>query len=55
MFQASRLASDGEHLCIVTELMGSNLKALQKTYHTSLPRPLAKHILRQILKGLVQY
>lgn len=52
-----KVSSDGEHLCIVTEVMGGDVRALQTSLpagERNLPLPLAKHILRHVLQGLVQ-
>ncbi|KAF8062371.1 kinase-like protein [Lyophyllum atratum] len=44
---------DGEHLCLVTDVLGGDVKRLQvEVAKKGLPLPLAKHILLHTLRGL---
>ena len=43
---------DGDHLCLVTDVMGGDVKALQAEGNTNFPLPLAKRILLHTLRGL---
>lgn len=48
-------AKDGEgtHICLVTDVLGGTVASLmQQTKNRSLPVPLAKRVLRQMLMGL---
>lgn len=52
-----KVTTDGEHLCIVTDLMGGDVEPLMQGFYSRkrcLPLPLAKHVLRHVLQGLVQ-
>jgi serine/threonine protein kinase len=43
---------DGDHLCLVTEILGGNVKFLQKSVNKAFPLPLAKLILLHTLRGI---
>jgi serine/threonine protein kinase len=43
---------DGDHLCLVTDVLGGDVKALQRAAQKALPLPLAKRILLHTLRGL---
>ena len=46
---------DGEHLCLVTDVMGGDVKSLLRdtlAKHKAIPLPLAKRILLHTLRGL---
>ncbi len=52
-----KVSTDGEHLCIITDLMGGDVKSLVRGLPRGkryVPLPLAKRILRHVLEGLVQ-
>jgi serine/threonine protein kinase len=42
-----------DHLCLVTEILGGNVKFLQKSVNKAFPLPLAKRILLHTLRGIV--
>jgi serine/threonine protein kinase len=44
---------DGDHLCLVTDVLGGDVKRLQK-FQRRFPLPLAKHILLHTLRGIAQ-
>ncbi|KIM80030.1 hypothetical protein PILCRDRAFT_542341 [Piloderma croceum F 1598] len=43
---------DGDHLCLVTDILGGDVKRLQ--FRRRFPLPLAKHILLHTLRGVAQ-
>jgi len=43
---------DGNHLCLVTEILGGDVKSLQVGMKSVLPLPLAKRILLHTLRGI---
>ncbi|RKP06494.1 kinase-like domain-containing protein [Thamnocephalis sphaerospora] len=44
---------NGEHVCMVFEVLGENLLSLIKKYkHRGIPEPVVKQIMRQVLMGL---
>ncbi len=52
-----KVSTDGEHLCIITDLMGGDVKSLVRGLPRGkryVPLQLAKQILRHVLEGLVQ-
>ncbi|KIM84915.1 hypothetical protein PILCRDRAFT_817739 [Piloderma croceum F 1598] len=42
----------GDHLCLVTEILGGDIKSLQKSMNQAFPLPLAKRILLHTLHGI---
>ncbi|KIJ33147.1 hypothetical protein M422DRAFT_52576 [Sphaerobolus stellatus SS14] len=45
--------SAGEHLCLVTQLLGGDVKSLHERHRTVFPFLLAKRILLHVLRGIV--
>lgn len=44
--------SAGDHLCLVTQLLGGDVKLLQNIHNSVFPFPLAKRILLHLLRGI---